>query len=66
MTALVAGDGASSTLEQEAAEDDAAAGRADVERLAPGPADAVVGISASGRSPYVLAARWRRPATAER
>ena len=56
MTALVAGDGASSTLEQEAAEDDAAAGRADVERLAPGPADAVVGISASGRSPYVLAA----------
>ncbi len=56
VTALVAGDGASSTLEQEAAEDDAAAGRADVERLAPGPADAVVGISASGRSPYVLAA----------
>ena len=56
VTALVAGDGASSTLEQEAAEDDAAAGRADVERLAPGPADAVVGVSASGRSPYVLAA----------
>ena len=56
VTALVAGDGASSTLEQEAAEDDAAAGRADVERLGPGPADAVVGISASGRSPYVLAA----------
>ena len=56
VTALVAGEGASSTLEQEAAEDDAAAGRADVERLGPGPADAVVGISASGRSPYVLAA----------
>jgi len=56
VSALVAGEGASSTLEQEAAEDDAAAGRADVERLAPGPADAVVGISASGRSPYVLAA----------
>ena len=54
--ALVAGEGASSTLEQEAAEDDAAAGRADVERLGPGQADAVVGISASGRSPYVLAA----------
>ena len=56
VTALVAGEGASSMLEQEAAEDDAAAGRADVERLGPGPADAVVGISASGRSPYVLAA----------
>jgi N-acetylmuramic acid 6-phosphate etherase len=56
VSALVAGEGASSTLEQEAAEDDAAAGRADVERFAPGPADAVVGISASGRSPYVLAA----------
>jgi N-acetylmuramic acid 6-phosphate etherase len=56
VAALVAGEGASSTLEQEAAEDDAEAGRADVERLGPGPADAVVGISASGRSPYVLAA----------
>jgi N-acetylmuramic acid 6-phosphate etherase len=56
VSALVAGEGASSTLEQEAAEDDAAAGRADVERFGPGPADAVVGISASGRSPYVLAA----------
>ena len=56
VSALVAGEGASSTLEREAAEDDAAAGRADVERFGPGPADAVVGISASGRSPYVLAA----------
>jgi N-acetylmuramic acid 6-phosphate etherase len=56
VTALVAGEGASSMLEQEAAEDDGAAGRADVEWLGPGPADAVVGISASGRSPYVLAA----------
>jgi N-acetylmuramic acid 6-phosphate etherase len=56
VSALVAGEGASSTLEQEGAEDDAAAGRADVERFGPGPADAVVGISASGRSPYVLAA----------
>jgi N-acetylmuramic acid 6-phosphate etherase len=54
--ALVSGDGAQSALEQEAAEDDAAGGRADVERLAPGPDDAVVGISASGRSPYVVAA----------
>jgi N-acetylmuramic acid 6-phosphate etherase len=56
VTALVAGEVASSALEQEAAEDDAPAGRADIERLAPGPSDAVVGISASGRSPYVVAA----------
>jgi N-acetylmuramic acid 6-phosphate etherase len=56
VTALVAGEGARSALEQEAAEDDAAGGRADVERLEPGPDDAVVGISASGRSPYVVAA----------
>jgi N-acetylmuramic acid 6-phosphate etherase len=56
VTALVAGDGAASALEQEAAEDDTAGGRADVERLDAGPSDAVVGISASGRSPYVVAA----------
>jgi N-acetylmuramic acid 6-phosphate etherase len=54
--ALVAGEGAPSAHEQEAAEDDAAAGRDDVERLRLEPADAVVGISASGRSPYVVAA----------
>ena len=56
VTALVAGEGAESALEQEAAEDDADGGRADVDRLEPGPSDAVVGISASGRSPYVVAA----------
>jgi N-acetylmuramic acid 6-phosphate etherase len=56
VTALVAGERASSALAQEAAEDDADAGREDVERLGPGAADAVVGISASGRSPYVVAA----------
>jgi N-acetylmuramic acid 6-phosphate etherase len=56
VTALVAGDGAGSALEHEAAEDDAAGGRTDVERLDAGPGDAVVGISASGRSPYVVAA----------
>src|SRR5262245_34748989 len=54
--ALVAGEGAPSAHEQEAAEDDAAAGRDDVERLRLEPADAAVGISASGRSPYVVAA----------
>jgi len=56
VTALVAGEGAPSAPEQEAAEDDAAAGRGDVERLRLEPTDAVVGISASGRSPYVVAA----------
>ncbi|HEY7603299.1 MAG TPA: N-acetylmuramic acid 6-phosphate etherase [Gaiellaceae bacterium] len=56
VVALVAGEGAETALRQEAAEDDADAGRADVERLAVGERDAVVGISASGRSPYVLAA----------
>jgi N-acetylmuramic acid 6-phosphate etherase len=54
--ALVAGAGASSALEQEAAEDDEAAGRADLERLDPGPTDCVIAVSASGRSPYVRAA----------
>jgi N-acetylmuramic acid 6-phosphate etherase len=56
VTALVAGEGAASALEQEAAEDDARAARTDVERLGAEAADAVVGISASGRSPYVVAA----------
>jgi N-acetylmuramic acid 6-phosphate etherase len=56
VVALVAGEGSSSTVEQEAAEDDEGAGRADVAHLSLGEADAVVGISASGRSPYVRAA----------
>ena len=56
VVALVAGEGAPSTTEQEAAEDDEGAGRADVARLSVGQSDAVVGISASGRSPYVHAA----------
>jgi N-acetylmuramic acid 6-phosphate etherase len=42
--------------EQEADEDDAAAGRWAVEALGLSAADAVVGISASGRSPYVRGA----------
>jgi N-acetylmuramic acid 6-phosphate etherase len=40
----------------EGAEDDAAAGARDLLELAPGPGDVVVGISASGRTPYVLSA----------
>ena len=53
--ALVAGAGASGAA-REAAEDDAAAGRLALEQLRPAPQDAVVGISASGRTPYVLGA----------
>lgn len=40
----------------EGAEDDAAGGGAEMERLDVGPGDAVVGISASGRTPFVLGA----------
>lgn len=38
----------------EAVEDEAETGRADIERLAVGSPDVVVGISASGRTPYAL------------
>jgi N-acetylmuramic acid 6-phosphate etherase len=44
------------TAEQDADEDDAAAGGRAVEALGVSAADAVVGISASGRSPYVRGA----------
>jgi len=54
VVALVAGDGLPSA-EREAAEDDAAAGRSAVEELSVSAADAVVGVSASGRTPFVLA-----------
>ncbi len=56
VVALVAGGTAASALEQEAAEDDDGAGSRELEQLAPGPNDVVVGISASGRTPYVLGA----------
>jgi N-acetylmuramic acid 6-phosphate etherase len=56
VVALVAGAGSSSPGERDAAEDDAAAGAADVGALGVTAADAVVGISASGRTPYVLGA----------
>jgi N-acetylmuramic acid 6-phosphate etherase len=54
--ALVAGAAFPSALEQEAAEDDAEAGARDIASLAVGKADAVIGVSASGRSPYVVGA----------
>ena len=54
--ALLAGADAPSALEQEAAEDDAEAGCRDVHSLGVAATDAVIGISASGRTPYVLGA----------
>jgi N-acetylmuramic acid 6-phosphate etherase len=56
VVALVAGAGLSSALEQEAAEDDGEAGRRELLALGVSRQDAVVGISASGRTPYVLGA----------
>jgi N-acetylmuramic acid 6-phosphate etherase len=56
VVALVGGAGAPSRLEQEAAEDDADAGRRDIHALGVSATDAVVGVSASGRTPYVLGA----------
>jgi N-acetylmuramic acid 6-phosphate etherase len=56
VVALVAGAGLVSPPEQEAAEDDAEAGAEELRTLGVGEADAVVGVSASGRTPYVLGA----------
>jgi N-acetylmuramic acid 6-phosphate etherase len=56
VVAVVAGGPNSPPLEQEAAEDDREAGAAAIRELAAKRRDAVVGISASGRTPYVLGA----------
>jgi N-acetylmuramic acid 6-phosphate etherase len=56
VVALVAGGIASPPLVQEAAEDDADAGAQDAGALGITADDAVVGVSASGRTPYVLGA----------
>jgi N-acetylmuramic acid 6-phosphate etherase len=56
VVALVAGGAADTATAQEHAEDDAEAGAAEVRALGISAQDAVVGISASGRTPYVLAA----------
>ena len=56
VVALLAGADAPSPLDQEAAEDDADAGRRDVHALGVAATDAAIGISASGRTPYVLGA----------
>src|SRR5581483_9051007 len=56
VVALMAGGAGALTTPKEGAEDDAAAGAAELRALGVGPSDAVVGISASGRTPYVLGA----------
>jgi N-acetylmuramic acid 6-phosphate etherase len=56
VVALVAGGLTTSPLEQEAAEDDREAGAADISALDVGAADLVVGVSASGRTPYTVGA----------
>jgi N-acetylmuramic acid 6-phosphate etherase len=56
VVALVAGEGLPSVVEQEAAEDDPDAGIRGVEELGISERDAVVGVSASGRTPYVVEA----------
>jgi N-acetylmuramic acid 6-phosphate etherase len=56
VVALVAGGAASAAVAQEAAEDDAGAGAADVAHAGVGADDAVVALSASGGTPYVLGA----------
>jgi N-acetylmuramic acid 6-phosphate etherase len=53
---VIAGGADAFVTSVEGAEDDAEAGRRDLERLRLGADDAVVGISASGRTPYVLRA----------
>jgi N-acetylmuramic acid 6-phosphate etherase len=56
VVAIVAGGDLAESTAVEGAEDDAAAGTDDLAALGIGPKDVVVGISASGRTPYVLAA----------
>jgi N-acetylmuramic acid 6-phosphate etherase len=56
VVAVVAGEELASPLEQAAAEDDREAGARAIAALAASAADAVVGVSASGRTPFVLGA----------
>ncbi|MGH9639093.1 MAG: N-acetylmuramic acid 6-phosphate etherase [Bryobacteraceae bacterium] len=51
---MIAGGDRALRFSVEGAEDDAELGRCDLEARAFGPADALVGIAASGRTPYVL------------
>ena len=56
VVALVAGGATSAATAQEHAEDDDVAGAAEIAALDSGSLDAVVGLSASGRTPYVVGA----------
>ncbi|MCR2793446.1 N-acetylmuramic acid 6-phosphate etherase [Microbacterium sp. zg.Y625] len=56
---IIAGGPAAVTTAVENAEDDAPAGAADLEAAAVGPDDCVIGVSASGRTPYVVGALGR-------
>ena len=56
VVALVAGAGLRTAAERDAAEDDEAAGSAAIRGLAVASADAVIGVSASGRTPYTVGA----------
>jgi N-acetylmuramic acid 6-phosphate etherase len=56
VVAVIAGGSNAFTNAEEAAEDDAAAARADLDELNVTAADAVVGIAASGRTPYTIGA----------
>jgi N-acetylmuramic acid 6-phosphate etherase len=53
---IVAGGAGALVDAREGLEDDVDAGAADVAAVAPGPHDTVVGVTASGRTPYVLGA----------
>lgn len=53
---IIAGGTAAFQAAREGAEDDAAGGAAEVRRLAIGASDVLVGVSASGRTPFVLGA----------
>ncbi|MEO9239179.1 MAG: N-acetylmuramic acid 6-phosphate etherase, partial [Jatrophihabitantaceae bacterium] len=57
--ARVAGGGAGHLVGTDAAEDDVALGRADIAELDVGPDDAVIAVTASGRTPYTCAAAER-------
>jgi N-acetylmuramic acid 6-phosphate etherase len=56
VAAVVAGAGLESTAERDAAEDDAEAGAKGIADAAVTAADAVLGVSASGRTPFVVGA----------
>ena len=60
---VIAGGTGAVSEASESAEDDAAAGAADLAQLAVGAGDAVVAVSASGRTPYALGALGHARAT---